>query len=145
MSLHDELNDVKDLVGMVLSDRKEEKEKEERERRTVQLVCPYCGTSSRIVWEDGKLPSCASCGAVFRADDPQLVRLREAAERKAELELRAREQAALEAARTKRRIRRYIIIGIAVIVLLAALVFIANLIGGDVHIAGGGTFHFHIS
>lgn len=40
---------------------------------------------------------------------------------------------------------RYIIIGIAVIVLLAALVFIANLIGGDVHIAGGGTFHFHIS
>ena len=145
MSLHDDLKDVKDLARMVMSDKKEEKQKADRERRTVQLVCPYCGTSSRFVFEEGKLPGCPSCGAVFEADDPQLKKLREEMEQDAQVDRRAREAAAIDSAKTRNKIRRYVIIGVIVIVLLIVAVIVAKLNGGSLHVGGGGSFNFHIS
>ena len=143
MSFHEDLEDLKELARMVTSDKKEEKEREERERRTVQLVCPYCGVSSRIVWEEGRLPVCPSCGASFEENDPQLIKLRENKTRQMDMENRAREAAAIDSAKTKLKIRRFIIIGIIVIILLIAAVIIAKINGGSLHITG--RFHFNIS
>ena len=55
------------------------------------------------------------------------------------------ETAALESVKTRSKIRRYVIIGIVVVVALAAVVVAAKLYGGNLHLSGGGTFDFHIS
>ena len=122
-----------------------EKTQAQREKNTVQLVCPYCGTSSRFVWEDGKLPTCPNCGATFDAEDPQIKKLREEKSQEADVQRRAQETAALESVKTRSKIRRYVIIGIVVVVALAAVVVAAKLYGGNLHLSGGGTFDFHIS
>lgn len=145
MSLHDDFEDVVGLAKTVLSDRKAEKEREQHERQMVQLVCPYCGSSNRFFWEEGKLPGCPNCGAVFDAEDSQLKKLRELHESKAETWHKAQETAAIESARTKSKIRRYIIIGMIVLIALIAIVVIAKLYGGNLHLEGGGNFEFHIS
>ena len=145
MSLKESLEEVKELAHMVMEDRKEEKTQAQREKNTVQLVCPYCGTSSRFVWEDGKLPTCPNCGATFDAEDPQIKKLREEKSQEADVQRRAQETAALESVKTRSKIRRYVIIGIVVIVALAAVVVAAKLYGGNLHLSGGGTFDFHIS
>lgn len=145
MSLKESLEEVKELAHMVMEDRKEEKTQAQREKNTVQLVCPYCGTSSRFVWEDGKLPTCPNCGATFDAEDPQIKKLREEKSQEADVQRRARETAALESVKTRSKIRRYVIIGIVVVVALAAVVVAAKLYGGNLHLSGGGTFDFHIS
>lgn len=145
MSLKESLEEVKELAHMVMEDRKEEKTQAQREKNTVQLVCPYCGTSSRFVWEDGKLPTCPNCGATFDAEDPQIKKLREEKSQEADVQRRARETAALESVKTRSKIRRYVIIGIVVVVALAAVVVAAKLYGGNLHLSGGGTFNFHIS
>jgi protein-arginine kinase activator protein McsA len=145
MSLKESLEEVKELAHMVMEDRKEEKTQAQREKNTVQLVCPYCGTSSRFVWEDGKLPTCPNCGATFDAEDPQIKKLREEKSQEADVQRRAQETAALESVKTRSKIRRYVIIGIVVVVALAAVVVAAKLYGGNLHLSGGGTFDFHIS
>ena len=145
MSLKESLEEVKELAHMVMEDRKEEKTQAQREKNTVQLVCPYCGTSSRFVWEDGKLPTCPNCGATFDAEDPQIKKLREEKSQEADVQRRAQETAALESVKTRSKIRRYVIIGIVVVVALAAVVVAAKLHGGNLHLSGGGTFDFHIS
>ena len=145
MSLQDELKDAVGLAKQVLSDRKEEKEREQRERRTVQLVCPYCGTSSKVVWEGGTLPNCPSCGAVFDANDPQLRHLVEEESLSAERQRRVKEEAAIQSAKTKKKIRMIIIIVILMIVLMIAAVVVAKLNGGSLHMEGDTTFHFRIS
>lgn len=145
MSLKESLEEVKELAHMVMEDRKEEKTQAQREKNTVQLVCPYCGTSSRFVWEDGKLPTCPNCGATFEAEDPQIKKLREEKSQEADVQRRAQETAALESVKTRSKIRRYVIIGIVVVVALAAVVVAAKLYGGNLHLSGGGTFDFHIS
>lgn len=144
MSLHDSLEEIRELASMVMEDKKKEKEKEEQERRTVELVCPYCGVRSRIVWEDGRLPACPNCGASFDADDPQLVKAREQRMRQLEMDDRVQEQMALESAKTKKTIKRFIIFGIVMMVILAALVIVANLNGGSLNFVGDGSFNFHI-
>ena len=141
MSLKESLEEVKELAHMVMEDRKEEKTQAQREKNTVQLVCPYCGTSSRFVWEDGKLPTCPNCGATFDAEDPQIKKLREEKSQEADVQRRAQETAALESVKTRSKI----IIGIVVVVALAAVVVAAKLYGGNLHLSGGGTFDFHIS
>ena len=145
MSLKESLEEVKELAHMVMEDRKEEKTQAQREKNTVQLVCPYCGTSSRFVWEGGKLPTCPNCGATFDAEDPQIKKLREEKSQEADVQRRAQETAALESVKTRSKIRRYVIIGIVVVVALAAVVVAAKLYGGNLHLSGGGTFDFHIS
>lgn len=145
MSLKESLEEVKELAHMVMEDRKEEKTQAQREKNTVQLVCPYCGTSSRFVWDDGKLPTCPNCGATFDAEDPQIKKLREEKSQEADVQRRAQETAALESVKTRSKIRRYVIIGIVVVVALAAVVVAAKLYGGNLHLSGGGTFDFHIS
>jgi nitrate reductase NapE component len=145
VSLHDDIDDFKELTRMIISDKKEEKERQEREQRTVQLICPYCGTSSRIVWEEGTLPNCPSCGAVFSADDPQLVKAREELDEKASARRRAQEAAAIESAKTKSKIKKFVILGIVLVVLLIAAVVAAKLMGGNMHMEGGASFDFHIS
>ena len=144
MSLHDDLEDALELARTVISDKKAEKEKAEQERKTVQLVCPYCGTSSRFVWEEGKLPSCPNCGAAFE-EDARLEKMRSELDARAEAERRKREAEAAESEKTKRKIRRYIIIGIVVIAVLIAAVIAAKLNGGSLHFNGDASFHFQIS
>ena len=109
------------------------------------LVCPYCGTTSKYVWEDGKLPTCPSCGAAFDADNEQLKKYREEREMEADTDRRVYEAAALEKVKTKSKIRRYIIIGVVVVVLLTAAVIAAKLNGGNLHLGGGASFNFHVS
>lgn len=145
MSLHDDLEDAKELVHMVMEDRKEEKAKAQREKNTVQLVCPYCGTSSRFVWEDGKLPTCPNCGATFDAEDPQIKKLTEERSMEQDTRRRVQEAAAMESMKTRSKIRRYVIIGVVVIVVAIAAVVVAKLNGGSLHMQGGGSFNFHIS
>ena len=108
-------------------------------------MCPYCGTSTRFVWEEGKLPTCPSCGAAFEEDNEQLKKLREERNMKAETERRVYEAAAIKKAKTRSKVRRYIIIGVVVVVALAAVVIAAKLYGGNLHLGGGATFDFHIS
>ena len=110
-----------------------------------RLVCPYCGTTSKYVWEDGKLPTCPSCGAAFDADNEQLKKYREEREMEADTDRRVYEAAALEKVKTKSKIRRYIIIGVVVVVLLTAAVIAAKLNGGNLHLGGGASFNFHVS
>ena len=107
MSLKESLEEVKELAHMVMEDRKEEKTQAQREKNTVQLVCPYCGTSSRFVWEDGKLPTCPNCGATFDAEDPQIKKLREEKSQEADVQRRAQETAALESVKTRSKIRHH--------------------------------------
>ena len=133
------------LARTVFSDKKEEKERKEKERKTIELVCPYCGTTSKYVWEDGKLPTCQSCGAAFDADNEQLKKYREEREMEADTDRRVYEAAALEKVKTKSKIRRYIIIGVVVVVLLTAAVIAAKLNGGNLHLGGGASFNFHVS
>ena len=72
MSFRDEINKAAELVREAMAEKKEEREQLEREQKKVQLICPYCGTGSIVVWEEGRLPGCPSCGAAFSADDPQI-------------------------------------------------------------------------
>lgn len=144
MSLHDDFEEVIGLAKSAIFDKKEEKKREEMERRTIELVCPYCGTSSRYVWEDGKLPSCPSCGAAFEEDNEQLKKFREEHISRAEIDRRAYETVAIEKARTRSKIRRYITIGVVVLVLMIALVIVAKLYGGNLKLGGGATFNFHV-
>ena len=144
MSLHEDFNDMIELARTVISDKKEEKQRAERERRTIQLVCPYCSTSSRFVWEDGKLPDCPNCGAAFAADDPQLVKIREKFSLKQESERRAHEEAAVASAKMKRKIRFFVTIGVLVIILLIAAAIIAKMNGGALNFGGDATFNFHV-
>ena len=145
MSLHNDFQDMIGLARTVFSDKKEEKERKEKERKTIELVCPYCGTTSKYVWEDGKLPTCQSCGAAFDADNEQLKKYREEREMEADTDRRVYEAAALEKVKTKSKIRRYIIIGVVVVVLLTAAVIAAKLNGGNLHLGGGASFNFHVS
>ena len=145
MSLHNDFQDMIGLARTVFADKKEEKERKEKERKTIELVCPYCGTTSKYVWEDGKLPTCPSCGAAFDADNEQLKKYREEREMEADTDRRVYEAAALEKVKTKSKIRRYIIIGVVVVVLLTAAVIAAKLNGGNLHLGGGASFNFHVS
>ena len=144
MGLHEDLNDMKDLANIFMSDKKEENRKKERERKTVELTCPYCGSVSRYVWEEGNLPTCPNCGAPFDADDEQLKKIREQRDRDAETERRVYEAQAIEKAKTKSKIRKYIIIGVILIVLIIVAVIAAKLNGGSLHLGGDATFNFHI-
>ena len=144
MSFHEDLEDMKELVRMVISDKKEEKERKERARKTVQIVCPFCGVSSRVIWEEGRLPVCPSCGASLEENDPQLEKIRADKARQMEIEDKAREVAAIDSAKLKNKIRRYIIIGVIVLIILIAAVIIAGLNGGSLHITGDGSFHLHV-
>ena len=145
MSFRDEINKAAELAREAMAEKKEEREQLEREQKKVQLICPYCGTSSIVVWEEGRLPGCPSCGAAFSADDPQIEKLREEMREKANLHQRAREAAAIDSAKTRNKIRRYVIIGILVIVLLIVAVIATRLNGGSLRLEGGGSFNFHIS
>ena len=145
MTGHDDFREVIGLARNFFADKKEEKERKEKESRTIELVCPYCGTSTRFVWEEGKLPTCPSCGAAFEEDNEQLKKLREERNMKAETERRVYEAAAIEKAKTRSKVRRYIIIGVVVVVALAAVMIAAKLYGGNLHLGGGATFDFHIS
>jgi len=144
MSLHDDLDDLKGLAKMVFAQNKEEKKNAERESRTVQLVCPYCGESSRFVWEEGMLPKCPNCGSTFDADDEQIKKLQEQQIMRAESDIRAREKAAIDSAKTRNKIRMYIIIGIIVILLIIVAVIVAKINGGSLHMGGDATFNFHV-
>ena len=145
MSLHDDFQDMMGLARNVFSDKKEEKERKEREHKTIELVCPYCGTSSKYVWEEGNLPTCPSCGATFEEDNEQLKKYREEREREADTDRRVYETAALEKVKTRSKIRRYIMIGVIVIVLLIVAVIAAKLNGGSLKLGGGASFDFHVS
>jgi len=144
MLFHEDIEDMKELVRMVMSDKKEEKEREERAQKTVQIVCPFCGVSSRVIWEEGRLPVCPSCGASLEENDPQLQKIRADKARQMEIEEKAREAAAIDSAKLKNKIRRYIIIGVIVLVILIAAVILAGLNGGSLHIKGDGSFHLHV-
>ena len=141
MSLHDDLRDLMDLAGKAMSDKKAEKQRKEEERRKIQLICPYCGSVSLYTLEEGNLPKCPNCGSPFDEENEQLKKIREEREQEVEAERRVYEAQAIEKARTKSRIRRYIIIGILVIVLLIAAVILAKLNGGSLKINGGFNFH----
>ena len=93
------------------------------------------------MWEGGVLPSCPNCGAAFE-EDPRLKQMRSEMDLRAEEKRRAQEA---ESEKTKRRIRRYIIIGIIVIAVLTAAVIAAKLNGGSLHFNGDASFHFQIS
>ena len=94
---------------------------------------------------DELLLTCPNCSATFDAEDPQIKKLREEKSQEADVQRRAQETAALESVKTRSKIRRYVIIGIVVVVALAAVVVAAKLYGGNLHLSGGGTFDFHIS
>ena len=33
-----------------------------------RLMCAFCGTEIKLVWDEGALPSCPNCGAAMRED-----------------------------------------------------------------------------
>ena len=144
-TLQDGINAVKGLTELIMSEKRDERERAEKDSKTVRIICPYCGTSSRFVWEEGKLPTCPSCGAVFEADDPKVKKALEEQARLEETRVRAREEAAVESAKTKNKIRRYIVIVAIIIVLAIVLVIIAKLNGGSLNMNGDAAFNFHIS
>ena len=143
MSLHDDLDNMMDLAKMAMSDKKEENRRKEKARRTFELVCPYCGGIRRYVWEEGSLPTCPNCGATFDAEDEQLKRIREEWRQEADTERRVYEAQAIESAKTKKKIRRYIMIAVIIIVALIAAVIVAKLNGGSLKL--DGSFNFHVS
>ena len=143
MSLHDDLDNMMDLAKMAMSDKKEENRRKEKARRTFELVCPYCGGIRRYVWEEGSLPTCPNCGATFDAEDEQLKRIREEWKQEAETERKVYETQAIESVKTKKKIRRYIILAVIIIVVLIVAVIVAKLNGGALKL--NGSFNFHVS
>lgn len=144
MGLRDEFDQVIGLAKEVVSDRAAEKKKAEEERKTVPLICPYCGASSKFLWQEGMLPKCPNCGATFDADDEQIRKIVSDHDLAVEAERKAQEIRALESAKTKAKIRRYVIIAVIVIVLIIVAMIVAKASGGSFHMGGDATFDFHV-
>ena len=69
---------------------------DDSDTKAVYLKCPYCGAQNKIIWREGALPRCPSCGGEYDSAqvEEQKKALAEAAEKK---------RAAAEAAALSRR------------------------------------------
>ena len=65
MAFFDDIKDVIHEAKALFPDENAGRNTDDSDTKAVYLNCPYCGAQNKIIWREGALPKCPSCGGEY--------------------------------------------------------------------------------